>query len=385
MSTTQITRKVEKFMAEVKKFVAAVAQPAQEFMDTPANVAKAVDFINRAASEGADIVVFPECFLGQFPYWATYYQTTAADMATLQTALFDGAVEASGDFSREISKAARRNRIHVVMGVNELSDRPGSATIFNSMLFYDREGTLYHRHRKFMPTYAERLIHGQGDGRGLRVHNTDIGNLGGLICWENHMTLSKYALASMGEEIHVASWPGMWRSGDPSTNDRIMEPELEAPFTCDMEFAIREYATETGNFVLSASNFLPAENISNEWRERISSLQADWATGGSAIVAPGGGYLVAPVTGREELLVAEIDMNRRRLWKAWFDPMGHYSRADVYSLLIHEPDGNEHAYVSDGTGKGQPLAERTLKPFPARDSDTFEPIAFSDLGDDEEQ
>jgi nitrilase len=331
-------------MPPALKFTAAVAQLEQEFFNTPANLAKAIAAIHEAANDGADIVVFPECFLGQFPYWAQYYQSSTADFAAVSTALFDGAVSVKGDECRLISKAAREAGVHVVMGANELSDRPGSATIYNTMLFFDREGKLYHRHRKIMPTYAERLIHGQGDGRGLRVHETDIGRLGGLICWENHMTLSKYAMAAMGEEIHIATWPGMWRSGDPTLSERIMEPDPTPPFVCDMEVAIREYSIETGNFVLSASTYLPPENISAEWRERIPSLQADWAIGGSAIVAPGGTYLVAPVIGQEKILLAEIDHNSRRLWKSWFDPIGHYSRPDIYSLQMHDPDGREPIY-----------------------------------------
>lgn len=331
-------------MPPAKKFTAAVAQLEQEFFDTPAHVAKAVRAIHDAARSGADIVVFPECFLGQFPYWAQYYQSSAADFAAVTSALYDGAVTVGGDECRAIGAAARSAGIHVVMGANELSDEPGSATLYNTMLFFDRTGTMYHRHRKLVPTYAERLIHGRGDGRDLRVHETDIGRLGGLICWENHMTLSKYAMASMGEEIHVASWPGMWRSGSVTSQERIMEPEPGPQFTCDMEVAIREYSIETGNFVLSASGYLPADNISDAWRERIPSLQADWAIGGSAIVAPGGTYLVEPVIAREEILLAEIDLNQRRLWKAWFDPMGHYSRPDVYSLQIHDTLGRERLY-----------------------------------------
>lgn len=363
-------------MPPAKKFIGAVAQIAQEFFDTPANLSKAIDAIYRAASDGADIVVFPECFLGQFPYWAQYYQSSASDFDAVFTALYDGSVSVGGDECRAIANACRNAGVHVVMGVNELSDRPGSATIYNTMLFFNRSGDLYHRHRKLMPTYAERLVHGQGDGRGLRVHETDIGRIGGLICWENHMTLSKYAMASMGEEIHIASWPGMWRVGDYRANERIIEPEPAAPYTCDMEFAIREYSTETGNFVLSASGYLPAENISDEWRTRIPSLQADWAIGGSAIVAPGGAYLVPPVINEEKILMAEIDLNRRRLWKAWFDPMGHYSRPDVYSLQVHDVAGREHAYRVIGDSE-TPLTHEGLDDagYPGADGARTFPVA----------
>lgn len=331
-------------MEKPRKIVGAVAQIAQHFFDTKRNLALAIDAIHKAARDGADIIVFSECYLGQYPYWAQYYDKPLSDFAKLWAALFDGAVKVGGDEFRALANAARSSKIHVVMGCNELSDEPGSSTLYNTMLFFDRRGEYLGRHRKLVPTYHERLIHGRGDGRDLRVYPTDIGTIGGLICWEHHMTLSKYAMAAMGEEIHVASWPGMWRSGNPDRGERVMESDLMAPFSCDAEAAVRAYAAETGNFVLSASGYLPPEHIPNEWRELITNLQADWAVGGSSIVAPGGAYLVAPVINEEKLLLAELDMNQRRLWKAWFDPMGHYSRPDVYNLQFVDPVGCERSY-----------------------------------------
>lgn len=333
-------------MTKARKVVGAVAQVAQKFFDTPANLQSAVDAIHAAARDGADIVVFAECYLGQFPYWAQYYDKSARGFNKVFTALYDGAVTVGGEECRAIAKACRKARVHVAMGCNELSDEPGSATLYNSLFFFNRAGDLIGRHRKLMPTYAERLVHGRGDGRTLRVYDTDIGRLGGLICWEHHMTLSKYTMATLGEEIHVAVWPGNWRGGNPETVERAMEPDLQAPFACDKEFAIREYAAETANFVLSAAGYLPRENISKEWRDIIPNLQADWAVGGSAIVAPGGAYLVPPVIAEERILLAELDFNVRRLWKAWFDPIGHYSRPDVYNLQLIDSSGRERSYSS---------------------------------------
>jgi len=320
-----------------RNVIGAVAQPAQEFFNTRANLDKAIKAIHEAAAQGAEIIVFPEGYLGQFPYWAMYYDTSLTSFNKVWTALYDEAVTVGGVECQAISQACRKAKIFVVMGCNELSDEPGSASIYNTLLFFNKEGEIMGRHRKLSPTYAERLVHGRGDGSSLRVYNTDIGNIGGLICWEHHMTLSKYALAAMGEEIHAAVWPGMWRPGK-SEGERIMEPDTGPSFVCDAEFGIREYATEVGSFVLSASAYCPRENISDEWRETIPNLQADWAVGGSAIVAPGGGYLVPPVINQEKLLVAELNFKARQLWKLWFDPNGHYSRPDVYSLKMNNPE-----------------------------------------------
>lgn len=331
-------------MVKARKVVGAVAQPAQAFFDNDENLANACRAIRDAGKQGADIIAFPEGFLGPFPYWAQAHDTIAGRSADVFTALYDNAVQVGDEMFQELSRTARQAGVYVVMGCNELSDRPGSATLYNTLLFFARNGDYMGRHRKLMPTYQERLVHGLGDGRDLRVYDTEIGMLGGLICWEHHMTLSKYAMTTMGEEIHVAAWPGFWRGGNPDLGERQMEADHGPAFTCDGEFAIREYAAETGNFVLSASGYLPPENISEEWREKLPALNADWAIGGSAIVAPGGGYLVPPLLDKEDVLYAELDFNQRRVWKAWFDPLGHYSRPDVYALQVHAPEGREVSY-----------------------------------------
>lgn len=332
-------------MEESCKIIGAVAQLEQEFFNMSTNLQKACDAIKEAGRQGADIIVFSECYLGQYPYWAQYHNASMEGHAKTYLALHENAIHVKGEECAQIGKAAREAGIYVVMGCNELSDKPGSATIYNSLLFFNRNGELMGRHRKLMPTHHERLVHGQGDARDLRVYETDIGILGGLICWEHHMTLSKYTMATMGEEIHVAVWPGMWRPGDPNKYERVMEPDYGPGFVCDAEYAIREYATETGNFVLSASGLVG--EIPSEWKDAIPSLQSDWGIGGSSIVAPGGQYLVEPVIGEERILYAELDFNDRRLWKSFFDPIGHYARPDVYSLLLHKIEGHEYSYKSE--------------------------------------
>lgn len=351
---------------------AAVAQIGQEFMNTPANLDAALKAIDDAGSQGADIIAFSEGYLGQFPYWSHYYDTPAANFNRAWKAYYDNAVSVRGPELDAISQAARRNRIHVVIGCNELSDEAGSASTYNSMMFIDRGGELIGRHRKLMPTYAERIFHGRGDGRDLRVYQTDIGNVGGLICWEHHMTPAKYAMQTLGEEIHVASWPGMWRSGNPEIGERSIEPDRGTPFVCDAEFAVRAYAMESGNFVLSASSYFPPEKVSDEWRSTLApAFNIDWAIGGSSIVAPGGGYIVAPVIDREELLLAELDFSARQIAKAFFDPMGHYSRPDVFSLQLHDPQGRERLrYDSPATAAA--FASPTLG-TPVCDADADRP------------
>jgi predicted amidohydrolase len=123
-----------------------------------------------------------------------------------------------------LGEAARDAGAYVVIGCNELDDRPGSQTVYNTLLFIDRNGEVLGRHRKTMPTYTERIYWGMGDASDLRVFDTDIGRIGGLICWENHMTLIRAAMIHRGEEFHIAVWPGNWKRGEDLLLDAEAQP-----------------------------------------------------------------------------------------------------------------------------------------------------------------
>ena len=224
---------------------------------------------------------------------------------------------------------ARRARVNCVIGLNEQDDRPGSMTMYNSLLVISRDGRVAGRHRKLMPTHSERVYWGMGDACDVRTFDLDIGRLGGLICYEHHMTLLRAAMAIKGEELHVAVWPGWWsmdrhlgaKKADPGSRD------------CDVEFAIREYALENSTFVVSSSWYLPPSDIPPELQD---VMKYNLAVGGSCIVNPSGQWVREPVFSQETIVWAEIDQEERRLAKAYFDSVGHYSRFDVLQLLIRE-------------------------------------------------
>ena len=219
--------------------------------------------------------------------------------------------------------------MNCVVGCNELDDRPGSLTLYNTLLYISRDRGLVGRHRKLMPTHSERVYWGMGDAADIVVVPMDIGAVGGLICYEHHMTLLRAAMAIKGEEIHCAVWPGWWRveghlggkSADPGSHE------------CDIEPAIREYAIENQVFVVSSSWYLPDHEIPAELRPE---MRYNLAAGGSCIVNPAGLFVKGPVFGEETIVFAEIDLEERRLAKAYFDCLGHYARFDLLSLSIRE-------------------------------------------------
>lgn len=311
-----------------RRLTVGAVQASPRFFDKRATVEKACRFIAEAGRLGIDLLVFPEVFIAAYPYWRGAVSVRRS--TELIVAMQKSAIQIPGKESWTLARAAKKARVNCVIGCNELDDRPGSLTLYNSLLFIGRDGTILGRHRKIMPTHTERAYWGMGDARDIFISQMDIGAVGGLICYEHHMTLLRAAMAIKGEEIHCAVWPGWW-SIDSHLATKKPDP---ASRTCDIEPAIREYAIENQTFVVSASSYLAPKDIPKDLRDEMTY---NLAIGGSCIVNPSGLYVREPVFNKEVIVAAEIDMEERSLAKAYFDALGHYSRFDILSLNI----GNE--------------------------------------------
>jgi amidase/nitrilase len=243
--------------------------------------------------------------------------------------MIQSAIAWDGKEARRMAEVARKAKVNCVVGCNELSDQPGSRTIYNSLIVISRDGSIAGRHRKLMPTHSERVYWGMGDARDIRAFKLDIGTVGASICYEHHMTLLRAAMALKGEEIHCALWPGWW-AVEGHLGAKIAQPESR---TCDIESAIRQHAIENQVFVVSSSWYLKEADIPDELK---GVMQYNLAAGGSCIVNPAGIMVEGPVFGKETIVHAEIHMAERDLAKAYFDCLGHYSRPDLLSLRIHD-------------------------------------------------
>jgi len=212
-----------------------------------------------------------------------------------------------------LREAARDLKIAIVIGVNERVDSgPGNGTLYNSLLTISEDGQLGNHHRKLVPTYTERLVWGNGDGRGLEAVPTSAGRVGGLICWEHWMPLARMAMHNSGEHIHVAVWPTVH--------------ELH-------QLASRHYAFEGRCFVLAAGLMMPAEDLPRELRDGAALLSggSQWIErGGSAIIGPDSRYVLDPVFDREELLISDLDLTQIDREMMTFDVSGHYARPDLF-------------------------------------------------------
>jgi len=290
----------------------AAVQAAPVLLDRDETIAKVVTLAGKAAAEGARLVAFPEAFVPGYPDWVWRTRPWDADATALYARLFDQAVVVGSPATDLLAETAARLGIWLSVGVDERDDR--DSTIYNTLLHFAPDGTLAARHRKLMPTGGERLVWGMGDGSTLQVVDTGFGRLGGLICWENYMPLARAALYAQGIDVYLAP---TWDNSD------VWVPTL------------RHIAKEGRVYVVGVAPLLHGGHVPADLRGDLYQDEGDWMSRGhTMIVEPGGRILAGPVTEREEILYAEIDpaviaSNRRQ-----FDPVGHYSRPDVFRLEV---------------------------------------------------
>lgn len=291
----------------------AVIQAGSVPFDAEATTHKAVGLIRKAAEGGAKLALFPEAFLGGYPKGITFNTPVGARLPGARDAYLryhSGAIDAPGPETARIAEAAREAGLHVVMGVIERS----GGTLYCTVLFFDPERGLVGKHRKLMPTAAERLIWGFGDGSTLPTFETDVGRVGSVICWENYMPMLRTAMYAQGVQIYCA----------PTADDRDTWVST-----------MRHIALEGRCYVLSACQYIKRgafpDDIPNAFGDEPDTVLM---RGGSMIVGPLGEILAGPDYEGETILFADVDMEDIVRGKYDFDAVGHYSRPDVFRLTV---------------------------------------------------
>jgi len=293
----------------------AVVQAASVPFDADAATSKAVSLVAEAAAGGAELAVFPEAFIGGYPkgtsFGAVIGVRTEAGREEYRR-YFDGAVTLEGDEVRRLVEASAEHRVHLVVGIIE---RLGNTLYCTALLISPDEG-LVGNHRKLMPTGSERLVWGFGDGSTLDTMDTPMGRVGSVICWENYMPLMRQAMYAKGVELYCA----------PTADDR---PTWQATMT--------HIAIEGRTFVLSACQYLTRDAFPEDHPIEQEMPGGDvLMRGGSVIIDPTGTVLAGPVFDEETILYAEIDLDVKKRSHLDFDPVGHYSRPDVFQLKVND-------------------------------------------------
>ena len=302
-------------MIRVAVVQAEVSATLNEGLEKTSSLAQA------AAANGAAVVVFPETWLPGYPIWLDVCRDVAiwnsSEVKRVFTRYADESVVVDGASGRALGAIAAANAITLVVGVSERVEAgPGRGTLYNSLLTYGPDGALLNHHRKLMPTYTERIVWGEGDSSQLRAVSSSGARIGGLICWEHWMPLTRQALHESGEDIHVAAWP--------TAHDMH-------------HVASRHYAFEGRCFVIASGSLMRGAALPPELEPHVGKVPTPetWVMrGGSAIYAPDGRCVAGPVFDEPVTLVADIDLAEVRAESMTLDVAGHYSRPDCFDFRV---------------------------------------------------
>ena len=297
-----------------------LAQIAPVWLDKNATLEKVADYVSQAATQSVDLVVFGEALLPGYPFWIELTegaQFESSVQKSMNSIYMRNAVQIeSGDLDT-LCILAKDHSIAIYLGIIERAHDRGGHSQYCSLVYIDNAGSIQSVHRKLMPTYEERLFWSTGDGHGLRVHTLGHFTVGGLNCWENWMPLPRAALYGMGEDCHVAVWPGNVRNTEDIT---------------------RFIAREARSYVISVSSIMRRGDIPDDLpisAQMRANLVGDYlADGGSCVCGPDGQWVLAPQQGDEALYICEINHELVRRERHNFDPAGHYSRPDVTQLQV---------------------------------------------------
>lgn len=302
-----------------------IAQIAPIWLDREGTSIKIMGFLEKAAANDCDLVVFGEGLLPGYPFWIERTNGAVFNSPVqkeIHAHYLSSAVQIEAGHLDGICDLACEKQLAVMLGCIERPVDRGGHSVYASLVYIDPNGEITNVHRKLVPTYEERLTWSPGDGHGLRTHQLGAFTLGGLNCWENWLPLARAALYGQGEDLHVAVWPG----GVHNTQE-----------------ITRFIAREARSFVVSVSGIMRIDDIPDDTPHRqaiLSNASDTFANGGSCIAGPDGKWIVEPFINEEKLVVTTIDHQHIREERHNFDPAGHYSRPDVLQLTVNRQRQN---------------------------------------------
>ena len=302
------------------KLKIAMAQMAPVWLDKQATLSKVEKAIVDASKEAVELIVFGEGLIPGYPFWLALTGGAEWDKKVnkeLHAHYVSNAITIENGDLKAICQLAKEHNMAMYLGVIERPIDRGGHSIYASLVYINQAGEIKSVHRKLQPTYDERLTWSPGDGNGLQVHPLKQFTVGGLNCWENWMPLPRTALYGLGENLHIAVWPG----SDHNTKD-----------------ITRFIAREARSYVVSVSCLMTKNDFPKNTphlNEILKNAPDTLANGGSCIAGPDGEWIIEPVVGKEGLIIQTIDFNRVYEERQNFDPVGHYSRPDVTKLTVN--------------------------------------------------
>jgi nitrilase len=330
----------------------AVVQASPILFDREATVEKALRLVSEARENESKLILFPEAFIPAYPRGLSFGTVVGGrkpEGRLTWERYWANSVDIPGPTTERLGEAAREANAYLAMGVIERDSQYSRGTLYCTLLYFGPDGQLLGKHRKIMPTAAERLIWGAGDGSTLTTIKTEIGTIGGLICWENYMPLARTfmysnTLTTIKTEIGTIGGLICWENYMPLARTFMYSKGVEiylAPTADARErwnSTLRHIALEGRCFVLGCNQYVTKSMYPADL-EGIEDLEEHpevICRGGSVIISPLGEELAGPLYDREDILYAELDLAQVVRSRFDFDAVGHYSRPDIFQLHVDE-------------------------------------------------
>ena len=299
-------------------------QDAPVFFDRRRTINKMIDHISSAHDQGVDLIVFPEAYVPGYPRGFTF-GTDIGRRTKEGKALYEKYWQESLDLQSEdmhlLIQASRKYDMYLVAGITERESTHGS--LYCTTVYISPRDGLMGIHRKIKPTAAERIVWSEGDGSTLTTFNTELGILGGLICWENYMPEARLSMYKKGVQLYIA----------PTADARD-----------SWVSSMQHIALEGRCFVLSCNQYVKKTDIPDEYHQHLYSYSDIVCRGGSLICSPDGNLIKGPVYDQSSMIMATLNMNQLISSKLDFDPNGHYTRNDIFAFSVKNmpPTFNEN-------------------------------------------
>ena len=296
------------------KIMVCVVQDSPVFFNKDQTIRKVEKLTKQYSKEGCKLIVFPESFIPGYPRgfsFGTIVGKRTNEGRKLFAEYCNQSVDLESEDLKRLEDIAAKQKVYLVIGVTERQSANGS--LYCSMLYISPTEGLLGVHRKIKPTAQERVIWAEAGGEGLVTFKTEIGRLGGLICWENYMPLARMAMYSKGVEIYIAP---------------TADPREEWVHT------MIHIALEGRCFVLGCNQYMKKSMYPEKYQLLATELQEEFCLGGSVIVSPLGKIIEGPLFGKPGALIAELDLEEVPQAKLDFDVNGHYSRDDIFGLSV---------------------------------------------------
>lgn len=294
-------------------FRAAVVQDSPVLFNLQSTIEKVEVITEKASKNNAKLIVFPEAFLSAYPKGLDFgakigFRTEKGRSEFLD--YYNSSLDLESKDFLNLLSIAKKNNIYMVIGVIEKT----FGTLYCTVLHISDKGRLLCKHRKVMPTAAERIVWGFGDGSTIKVAKTSIGVIGSVICWENYMPMLRMAMYDQGIQLYCA----------PTADDRKT-----------WKSTMTHIALEGRCFVFSACQHLTIDEYPEKYQIYKNFDNSTVMHGGSCIISPLGKTLCSADNENKTILYADIDLNEITKGKYDFDVVGHYSRPDIFSLAVN--------------------------------------------------